>query len=157
MNFANFCWQLVKQLRLGNTKFKCDKGEFPLYPNKIVPIPTEAGYCWRFVHNAIRIYLNRPLFPVPQPNANTAYKELKKLHKQNDKLLPGSLIFWPGGRYGHVAIYLGDDLILENTEREAGVKEIILGAIKISKLSELADSGITINVPTLIKELEDQH
>ena len=151
MNFVSFCWKLIEQLKAGHTKFKCKGSGFSLYPDGIVPIPTEEGYCWRFAHNIARIFLNRDLFPTPATNANMAYKYLKKLYPDHHELIPGSFIFWPGGRYGHVGIYLGDNLFLENTDRPNAIQETIIGAIKISKLDELANPGVIINIPALVK------
>jgi len=66
------------------------------------------GLCLQFVEDAY----NAP-YPRPYGTAINAWRNLDQ-HYDNWTAAPiGALLFWNMGRYGHVALYLGDGQILE--------------------------------------------
>jgi hypothetical protein len=51
-----------------------------------------------------------------------------KQHEVIDDLLPGDILFWLDGKFGHVAIHVGGGQVIENTSSTRGTK--LAGAIR---------------------------
>lgn len=92
-------------------------------------LPTEPTWCWKTAHLIIQLLTGEKLWPVAISNAKLAYAKLAPTMAVTVKPQPGDLLFWPdNGDDGHVAVYVGDGVMLENTSGKRGKK--LLGALR---------------------------
>ena len=92
-------------------------------------LPTEPTWCWKTAHLIIQLLTGQKLWPVAISNAKLAYEKLAPVMAATGKPQPGDLLFWPdNGDDGHVAVYVGDGVMLENTSGKRGKK--LWGALR---------------------------
>lgn len=91
-------------------------------------LSTAPGMCQQFAGRFFTLVTGQHyLLDGQAGSAWAAYREMKQTGRgtelsKGDKLQPGDVLFWAGGDYGHVAIYVGGGRVIENTTSGRGEK-----------------------------------
>lgn len=99
-----------------------------------------GGWCWRFIRQLFEVALG--LQPGTWEFASASAKQTLTLMHQAGRdcsapLLPGDIAGIRGGTWGHIALYLGDGLVAENTSSDSRGKPRRAGT-KITPYSDLS-------------------